>query len=189
VTGITVSRSQARLAHKRNLKANLSAHTSVVRADASALPFAQPRFDLIWVVECLEHLEDKRRFVSDVAALLRPAGRLALCTWQRGEGVPADDPLVQAVCDAFLCPSLASEKECRDWCEQAGLDLVCSEDLTSQVRATWCILVERLSQRWLQPARLVVGRDVRRFLDGFPIIAEAYDLGRMRYGLVVAGRN
>ncbi len=189
MTGITLSRSQARLAHKRNLRSNLSANTTVVRADASALPFAQPRFDLVWVVECLEHLEDKRRFVCDVAALLRPEGRLALCTWQRGEGVPADDPLVRAVCDAFLCPSLASEKECRDWCKQAGLDLVRSEDLTSQVRATWDILIERVSPRWLQPARLIVSRDVRRFLDGFPLIAEAYDLGRMRYGLLVAGRN
>ena len=92
------------------------------------------------------------------------------------------------VCDAFLCPSLATAGQHADWCEASDLQVRCHEDLTSQVRATWEILTSRVDRWWLWPLRSLVGRDVRRFVDGFPLIAEAYESGAMTYGLLLADR-
>jgi tocopherol O-methyltransferase len=193
VTGVTISRKQARLARRYNERYGHAGRTQVVRANAADLPFAAGSFDLVWVVECIEHLADKRRFVRETARMLRPGGRFALCTWQRGEGIEAAEPQLREVCEAFLCPSLASAAEYRAWCEAAGLEVRCEENLTPHVRATWDILGKRIGRPWLAPLRLLVGRRVRRFVAGFPVIASAYDSGAMSYGLVVAaklsGRN
>ncbi|NIR28355.1 MAG: methyltransferase domain-containing protein, partial [Gammaproteobacteria bacterium] len=43
-------------------------------------------FDVVWVVECLEHLAAKGEFIRRAARTLVPGGRLALCSWQDGNG-------------------------------------------------------------------------------------------------------
>lgn len=188
VTGITISQAQARLARRLNARAVPGGRVSVLRGDAAYLPFARESFDVLWIIECIEHLSDKRRFVEDAARLLRPGGRLALCTWQRGEASHPTDPLVQAVCDAFLCPCLATSAEYRSWCADVGLEILRVEDLTAQVSPTWEVLVRRLGRPWLAPLKLLVRGDVRRFVDGFQIILEAYRSRAMSYGLLVARR-
>lgn len=189
VTGVTISAAQARLARRWNLRRGHASSVDIVRADAATPPIRASTFDLVWVVECMEHLRDKGRFVEHVARVLRPGGRFALCTWLRGDATPADHRLVRAVCDAFLCPSLASADECRLWSEQAGLDVRYVEDLTSSVRKTWDVLSRRVQRPWLAPLRrLLLDHAGRRFVDGFSTIAEAYDEGAMRYGLIVAAK-
>ena len=170
VTGITVSKAQARLLQKHNRRTFRENPTPVVRADAAVMPFVDGAFDAVWVIECIEHLFDKQRFIAKAASMLRRGGRFALCTWQRGGGVPANDPQVRDVCEAFLCPALASAEEYRVWCEAAGLDLVCAEDLTGRVRKTWDILMGRVGRPWLGLPKLLLGSDTRRFLRGFPHI-------------------
>ncbi len=186
VTGITVSRAQARLARRANERSGLDSRISILRSDAAALPFGDESFDLVWVIECIEHLADKASFVRDTARILRPGGRFALCTWQRGDGVVPGARLVAEVCDRFLCPSLASAEEHANWCTDAGLDVRTLEDLTPRVRATWDILGPRVGRPWLRPLRWALDRESRRFVDGFSVIAEAYDSGEMSYGLLVA---
>ncbi len=100
----------------------------------------------------------------------------------------AADPLVQSVCDAFLCPSLASADEYRAWCEGAGLKIHHVEDLSSHVRPTWDILLARTRRPWLAPFRLFLDFDARRFLRGFATMANAYDSRSLSYGLLVASR-
>ncbi len=195
VTGVTISRRQARRAQHAAARGGgpgggPGGALRVVRADAAALPFGDGAFDVVWVIECIEHLADKRRFVRDAARLLRPGGRLALCTWQRTEnGGPGADELVRAVCESFLCPSLATGRELAEWCSAAGLRLRYAEDLTAGVRPTWDVLMRRLSRPWLAPARRLVTGGLRRFLDGFPAIARAYGTGAMSYGLLIAERG
>ena len=187
VAGITISRKQARVARRENARRGYGARIAIVRADAAALPFADPAFDVVWVIECIEHLTDKQRFIAEVARLLRPGGRFALCSWLHA-GDPAGDRLVAEVCDAFLCPSLATAQEYRSWCESAGLEIRCEEDLTPQVKATWETLIRRTRRPWLRPLVALLNPSARRFVEGFPTIAEAYESGAMTYGLLVAAR-
>ncbi len=189
VIGLTVSARQARTARRLNARRDLSGRTQVLRADATALPLARESFDVIWVIECLEHLADKSRFLSEAAGLLRPGGRLALCSWQRSEGQATDSDQVETVCDAFLCPGLATPAEHRGWCEAAGLEVIHDEDLTAAVRQTWDVLIRRVEQPWLAALRVFLAPETRRFLSGFATIARAYDSGAMTYGLLVAARG
>lgn len=187
VTAVTISSKQARLTRRDNLRRGFGAQTSVLRADAARLPLVDGAFDVVWSIECLEHLDDKARFVRSAARLLRPGGRLAVCSWLRGDGIPSGRRLIHEVCEAFLCPSLASERDYRVWCQAADLDLRVAEDLTPYVQRTWEILMKRL--RSLAPLRPFAGVSLRRFINGFPKIYEAYLAAEMKYGVIVAEQS
>jgi SAM-dependent methyltransferase len=50
----------------------------VLEADLTSLPFQDERFDAAVLGEVLEHIEDDRKALADVARVLRPQGVLAL---------------------------------------------------------------------------------------------------------------
>jgi SAM-dependent methyltransferase len=51
---------------------------TVVKADATALPFPAESFDVVVLAEVLEHLEDDAGALSEAARVLRPRGILAV---------------------------------------------------------------------------------------------------------------
>lgn len=50
-------------------------------ADALQQPFADASFDLVWSLESGEHMPDKERFVSELARVCTPGGRIIIVTW------------------------------------------------------------------------------------------------------------
>jgi SAM-dependent methyltransferase len=53
------------------------------RADLMELPFAEKSFDAVVSLQVIEHLPRPREFVSEIARVLRPGGRLILSTPNR----------------------------------------------------------------------------------------------------------
>ena len=49
-------------------------------ADAQCLPFADDSFDLLFSCECLEHVPDPRKTLSEFCRVLKPSGKLLLTT-------------------------------------------------------------------------------------------------------------
>jgi tocopherol O-methyltransferase len=188
VTGLTLSPVQRCWATLAASWQGVGRKARFLRADAEAIDLAPRTFDVVWNVECSEHLFDKPAFFRRVAGWLRPGGRLALCAWLAGDARGSEETAtVLAVCEGFLCPSLGTARDYRHWLEQAGLVNRCFLDLTPQVARTWEVCLRRLRASgvgWL--ARLAGGRRLRCFVDRFATLWGAYRSGAMRYGLFVA---
>jgi tocopherol O-methyltransferase len=188
VTGITLSplqRSWARNAARWN---RASSSTEFRCADAEQVDFPPGSFDVVWSIECTEHLYDKARFFQRAAGWLRPGGRMAICAWLAGEALESQQQVRQVydVCEGFFCPSLGTCGDYRHWMTDAGLTVERDYDWTARVEHTWEICrrrVRRFGVRWL--ARLV-DRDTVMFLDRFETILGAYRSGAMRYGCFIA---
>ena len=187
VTGITISRFQ-------RLWATSSArwHRAGQRAtfhclDAEAAEFPAESFDIVWSIECTEHLYDKARFFQRAAQWLRPGGRMAICAWLAGDELAAEEQRqVYDVCEGFFCPSLGTGSDYRRWMSAAGLAVRHDYDWTARVERTWEICrtrVRRSGVRWLAG---LVHRDTAMFLDRFDTILAAYRSGAMRYGCFIA---
>ena len=54
-------------------------------ADAEQVEFPDESFEIVWSVECTEHLFDKQRFFERSARWLTRGGRMAICAWLAGE--------------------------------------------------------------------------------------------------------
>ena len=190
VTGITLSPLQRRWAGFASRWHGVQRRTEFRCADAEAIALAAETFDVVWSIECTEHLFDKPRFFANAASWVKPGGRIAICAWLAGDKLDRDDQRqqVQDVCEGFFCPSLGSRRDYLAWLEAAGLTVETVEDWTSRVVRTWEICQQRVRRsgvRWL--ARLI-DRDSVMFLDRFQTILAAYRSGAMQYGCFVARR-
>src|SRR5262245_11376225 len=67
VTGITISPVQVQMAAERARTENLGDRVRFLHMDASQLDLAPESFDVVWVIECSEHIDDKAGLLTACA--------------------------------------------------------------------------------------------------------------------------
>lgn len=187
VTGVTISSFQHRWAKLAAARYGLRRQTRFLRADAEQVEFDPEEFDVVWSIECTEHLFDKPAFISRAAEWLKPGGTMAICAWLAGPDLDeAKRQQVFDVCEGFFCPSLATSDEYAGWMRDAGLVVERVEDWTRQVDRTWEICRDRVKRFAIYQAAKWIDQGQIVFLDRFQTILDAYRSGAMQYGCFVA---
>ncbi len=191
VTGITISPFQRRWA---TVAASWSGVRERVRfecTDVERASFAAESFDVVWSIECTEHLFDKSRFFKRAAKWVRPGGKVAICAWLAGDEPHTDRrrQLVYDVCEGFLCPSLGTAADYQSWMTEAGLQVQRVHDWTSRVSRTWQICAQRIRRTGMPFVARLIDKNTVLFLKRFETILEAYQTGAMRYGCFVASKR
>jgi tocopherol O-methyltransferase len=187
VTGLTLSpvqRAWGRLASRWH---GVNRSVRFRCADAERVRLSPGTFDVVWNIECSEHLFDKPGFFRRAAGWLRPGGRVAVCAWLAGDA-PGAEPTVRAIGEGFLCPSFGTFGDYTRWLEAAGLTVRMADDLTPQVTRTWDICRRRVERTGMDHLSRLLGQKMRRFVERFAALGAAYRSGAMRYGLFVADR-
>lgn len=188
VTGVTLSPLQRWWAACSSRWHGAAARTEFRCADAEKVEFEPATFDVVWSVECTEHLFDKPRFFQRAAEWVRPGGRVAICAWLAGENLETDRQrqLVWDVCEGFFCPSLGTQRNYEQWLTDAGLVVERSDLWTRRVMRTWEICMRRVRRTGVGVLGRIIDRDTDMFLRRFQTIWDAYDTGAMEYGCFVA---
>ena len=86
----------------------------VIRADASALPFADGSFDAAWALGVLCTTQAQLQLLDELHRVVRPPGRIVLLVLVAGEPSPADEPD-----DSFF----PTEESLQDLIRRAGLHI------------------------------------------------------------------
>lgn len=187
VTGVTISGVQRRWATAAAWRQRLGRRTRFLCDDAETVEFAPATFDVLWSIECTEHLFDKAAFFRRAAAWIKPGGAVAVCAWLAGEQL--DEPQRQQVvdvCEGFFCPSLGTFGDYQQWFREAGLVVERADDWTQRVDRTWEICRDRVNRLAIRPMAKILDRGQLVFLDRFQTILDAYRSGAMQYGCFVA---
>lgn len=190
MTGVTLSgvqRAYASLASRAN---GVRKRTTFLHADVERIVFDPSSFDVLWSVECTEHLFDKPGFFREAARWLKPGGRLAICAWVAGEEPLSDEQrrIAEEVCHGMFCPSLGTTSDYEKWFRDAGLVDIVSRDWTQRVAETWRICLDRVHRSGTARLAPLLGRDAELFLSRFETMIAAYDSGAMRYVAFTASK-
>lgn len=187
VTGITLSPFQQRWAQAAACWHGVAANTRFCWADAEQVTFPAGSFDVVWSIECTEHLFDKSGFFRRAAEWLKPGGRMAICAWlSADEATPAARQRILDVCEGFFCPSLGTADDYRQWIEAAGLQIGGWNDWTLRVVPTWEICRRRVASPIIRLLARLLGSGTDLFLERFDTLLEAYRSGAMAYGCFAA---
>jgi cyclopropane fatty-acyl-phospholipid synthase-like methyltransferase len=188
--GVTISPLQRRWASLAAKWHRVARQVGFRCADAERIELCANSYDVVWSVECTEHLFEKAQFFDRAARWLKPSGTMAICAWLAGDTSDADRTRqVHDVCEGFFCPSLGTADDYTQWMEQAGMRVEHRLDWTARVARTWEICRDRVRRsrvRWLAH---VVGHDSVLFLDRFDTILAAYRSGAMAYGCFIARKS
>jgi len=191
VTGVTLSRLQRRWAATSAWWQGVGGRTTFRRMDAEQFAAEPGSVDVVWSIECTEHLFDKGAFFQRAAGWLKPGGRIAICAWLAGDAPHSEDTVKQVydVCEGFLCPSLGTMDDYAGWMRDAGLEVQATHDWTDRVAQTWEICDRRVARTGVRWIAKPFGRNMRCFLDRFQTILKAYRTGAMKYGCIVAQKS
>ncbi len=180
VFGLTISKSQFRIATERMRLLPDPASVRIEHGDAEAYFFPAGSFDLIWNMESWEHFFDKQAYLRKAASALKPGGRLALAAWT---GSMQDD-VVREIARIFLCPQLVTTEACAAYIRQSGLRVLHSEEIGPKVARTWDLCAEQVKRA--QFLLSFLPQRFRAFADGVELMREAYRSGKLNYTVIVA---
>lgn len=185
ITLSSVQRLAAALALRREPRAR---GMRVLRADAQLpWPTEAGAYDLVWCVECSEHLADRGHLAREAARVLRPGGLLCLAAWLASEdGSPTARGLRREVARGMLCYPFDTAAGYRWLLAEAGLESVTYRAITGNVARSWDLGIARRERPAVRAAARVLGGDTRRFAGSFEALRRAYAEGAMEYGLLVA---
>jgi tocopherol O-methyltransferase len=185
-----MSGAQVKLATARARKRGLESQVEFRVADANDERVFPNDMDVIWVIECSEHLADKRRFIQTCFDRLKPGGILALCAWVDRSKNQGDRNLISEICDRMLCPSLGRWEHYHEWIRTSGFQEILQErDLSLSVKKTWSVCCSLLDRWDVKTLVRVMGGSTRRFADSFSMMKQAFDQKAMGYGLFAARKT
>lgn len=185
VTAITISPAQHEYAQRR---ASASNQLQYLLGDWLKNELPSEQFDAVYAIECASHMADPKRFVSEAARVLAPAGRLVVCAWVAAEQASSRDIryLLEPICREGRLAHLSTAREYLQLFEGAGLVISNFQDLSRGVRKTWPICLLRTLMRAAtkpQYIRYLLRPEStnRIFLITMLRIWMAYRAGAMRY--------
>jgi len=190
-TGVTLSPVQRAWSALSATMQGVGRQTHFRCADAERIEFESQTFDVLWSVECTEHLFDKPAFFRRAAPWLKPGGRVAICAWLAGDDLDAASSRQQVrdVCEGFLCPSLGNANDYCEWMTSAGLRVEQVQDWTPHVARTWRICRKRVQNTRVHLLARALHAESALFLDRFDALLRAYETGAMKYGCFIAARD
>ena len=188
VIGITISPKQVEIGN--GLASQLGADVQLLLMDAERLDI-EDRFDVVWSVEAISHLDKKANFFGAVARLMKTGGKLVIADWFKSGSATAEQQrrFLAPIERAMLVPSLEAPDSYAAHIREAGLDVILFEDVSANVSRTWDLAIEIVRNPALWKFAAARGRDFVAFLEGFASMRAGYASKAFVYGVLIAQKT
>lgn len=185
VTGITISPVQVEMATKAAEQLQIKNKPNFKVEDANNITINE-KFDIIWSVEMISHLNNRQNLFKRASELLKTGGRMCITDWL------ADDLLSSTDKKKFIDPiekgmlvSLPTLSEYKEHIDNNGFRLIYYEDISQQVARTWDITSEAIKPRALWSLASQHSKEFIEFLQSFKAMRNGFKSGAFRYPAMV----
>ncbi len=192
VTGYTLSNVQAAKAEQLNKLAGLEHKINVIVGDMLAIKKTDVQYDLIWSLECAEHIPDKEKLIQLFYDLLKPGGKLILATWCRRETPPAleigEINLLKKVYSNYHLPPMIAIQDYELIAKRAGFKNIRAEDWSNSVVPFWEAVI-RSAIKWKSVIGLLrAGWPALKGALALKYMKNGYRTGTIKFGVLQADK-
>ncbi len=183
VTGIDLTDEYCRAAAMLSAKVGLTDLVDYRQGDATALPFADGEFDVVWTEHVAMNIPDKPRLYKEMYRVLKPGGTLAVYDVLAGPSGPVIFPVPWArTPDTSF---LVQPGELRKLLEDAGFTISDWSDTTEVARTWFVALAEKIRKEGFPPLgfHVLMGADFQAMAQNQ---GRNLQEGRIALGQVVA---
>ena len=193
VEGVTLSALQAARANEKAQAAGVAERARFHQLDALSTGYPDESFGVVWAVESLMHIADRKAFFAESMRMLTPGGTLAVATWSVRDGELDDDEreLVRQILVHQVMPDFSSLEEHVRLARAAGFTDVAMVDWSDAVANSWDPGFAQIQQ--FERGRTVMrdlarerGVDVLGFFHAGPLMKKGFDTGVITYGALRA---
>ncbi len=191
--GLTLSRVQLRVARR---EARHRALADVCRFHLQSYDAAAPGaggFDAVVAIESLIHSPNLERTIPNLAAALRPGGRMLIlddmATGDLDRARPHEAELLRR---HWGCARYSTEDDYRRALGRAGLELILDEDLSARMQPRPTAVLDRLETRYARLHRALPLRPVRTIISAYLGgigLERLHAASDVRYRLLVARKR
>jgi tocopherol O-methyltransferase len=152
VVGYTISAAQKKYADERTVS---QGSVEIRLQDWAEAALADGSFDALLSLESIEHMPDRMSFARQARRVLRPGGKMVICTWLAAENVTdwSRRHLLEPIAREGRQADLVTSRDLISLLHGAGFADVQIEDVTFQVRKTWSVVIRRMLLRVLTRPR------------------------------------
>ncbi|KDP39552.1 hypothetical protein JCGZ_02572 [Jatropha curcas] len=189
--GISLSPVQVQRANSLAAAQGLADKVSFQVADALEQPFPDGQFDLVWSMESGEHMPDKKKFVSELARVAAPGGRIIIVTWCHRNLSPSEESLqewekqhLKKICDSYYLPEWCSAADYVQLLESLSLQDIKTADWSQYVAPFWPAVI-RSALTWKGLTSLLrSGLKTIRGALVMPLMIQGYKKGLIKFAII-----
>jgi tocopherol O-methyltransferase len=135
VVGINVVPGDIARGRRYARRRNVADRVTFELQDMTRTAFPDGSFDVIWAIESICHVPDKREFLAEARRLLKPGDRLVVADGLRRRRPfgPEDEQLLHDWLSGWAVPDLVTPDEFNGAAQQTGFSYVRFEDVTAHV--------------------------------------------------------
>jgi tocopherol O-methyltransferase len=135
VVGITLVPSEVERGCRYARQRGVADLVRLERQDMARTAFPDSSFDVIWAIESVCYVPDKRDFLAEARRLLKPGGRLVVADGFRPRRPfsPADEQLLHSMLAGWAVPDLATPEEFTEVARQVGIAHGRFEDVITNI--------------------------------------------------------
>ncbi len=136
VVGINVVPGEIDRGRRYARRRNAAGRVTFELQDMTRTTFPDGSFDVVWAIESVCHVPDKREFLAEARRLLKPGGRLIVADAfrRRRPFSPADERLMHDWLSGWAVPDLVTPAEFTNAAKQNDFARVRFEDVSAHVR-------------------------------------------------------
>ncbi len=185
VTGITISPVQVEMAEEQCKKEKLNRKPTFFVSDANYLNLTR-KYNIIWSIEMISHLENRKEFLEKCAEGLEIDGKLIIADWFKDSGLNEEKikNYIKPIEEGMMV-SLWTSEEYREILEKNKLKLRYHKDISENVKKTWDVCLDIIKKKEFWSLVVKYKKEFVHFLKAFNSMKKGFDSKAFRYEVMV----
>ena len=154
--------------------------------DATALPFEDGGFDIVWGQDAWCHVPDKAKLIAESVRVLVPGGKIAFTDWLEIDAM--SDTRRAEVHEATASTNMATMERYRDFLVTNGFEILVQEDISDDFIREYRAIIARLESLEAEISETISPKVYRIIQEKNGAILRAFEERVMGGGRIIAWR-